>query len=818
MSEVTTGYSDVLRSAWKRYAELNANGITLTKKHKANRQWAALLGVVATILAVIINQYTEDLPEVVGQILKYTLIGVPILISGLAAYRNRFYGGGEWLTLRAAAEEILKEIYIYRTILQGQPGRDKWMSHRLTTILRRVYKSMGGQLVLDPYEGELPPYYYSSDPNSDPGFNDLTGDEYLRYRLVDQRDWHRKKITGLQAERKRTQLIILAMGGIGALFAAIGGVWVAWVAVSAAIASAMSGWEQLRGLDETISIYSRVILELTIIRDDWESTAPENRTFIELVRMVRASEGVMWSQSQKYVATMQEALAAAEGDDAKLVEDMISKGNETLAVIQEKMITQSAEVLAQAQAQVVATVEAAGATVKGMVDSVTDEAQAYTALAEETVAQVIDESAAVRASVETATEAVMADVSAVRETVETVVVDESAAVQALVAATLAAGQEEMAAVGEVVTETVETVAADVGAMRETVGAAVAGESAAIQEIVQATLDTAQEEMAAVRETVVETVETVAADVGAVRETVGAAVADESAAVQALVAATLATAGDEMAALRETAAVSVATVVDESTALRGAVETTVDQAAQEMGAIRETVSESAAGLIDQAGELRETVAETAEIAQTEMAALQETAEAAVEAVADDVSATRATVDAAVKTVQAEMADLRDTAETGVDEAAGLRATVAATGEMALDEMDALRGRAETMVATVVDESEAVLGAVENSADQVAQEMRDLGEAIDAEGAGIASPGVQSMLDDFLEQISQAEDKPENVIQNLFEETFAGENGLEEDVQKAIEDIFQAGATGNMIQDALAGLLEEPLPDEDLDTKG
>ena len=333
--------SDVLRSAWKRFAELDKTAMKMTRQHHNLRRSMAVLGVVATLLAVVLEQMSRmaltDTARFMSEMLRFLLIMLPITISVIAAYINKFLGNGEWLTLRAAAEELQKEIYLYRTVLQGHPDRTHWLSHRMTDIMRRVYKSMGGQLVLENYEGPLPPYHDPKNPTSDPGFKDLDGDEYLRYRLINQRDWHRARIRQRQRERQRIQLTILAMGGFGALLAALAGPWVAWVAVSAAIASALTGWEQLRGLDETIMIYSRVILELTIVRDEWESNARETRCRENFTRLVRSAEGVMWAQNQKYVATMQDVLAAAEGDDARVVENMIQSGRNPMDVIQDRM-------------------------------------------------------------------------------------------------------------------------------------------------------------------------------------------------------------------------------------------------------------------------------------------------------------------------------------------------------------------------------------------------------------------------------------------------------------------------------------------------
>ena len=353
--------SDILRSAWKRFAELDATAIKLTRQHHNLRKWIAILGVIATLLAVVVEQLfrsdTNSSLAFAAESLRIVLIMLPITISVLAAYINKFLGNGEWLTLRAAAEELLKEIYLYRTVLQGNPDRAHWLSHRMISIMRRVYKSMSGQLVLESYNGPLPPYYNPNDPDSDPGFCDLDGSEYLRFRLINQRNWHRDRIMQRQNERKRIQLTILAMGGFGALLAALAGPWIAWVAVTAAIASALTGWEQLRGLDETIMIYSRVTLELTIVRDEWESTARECRSREDFIGLVRDSEGIMWAQSQKYVATMLDVLAASEGDDARLVENMIRSGRNPMDVIQDRMEANTTNVLAASQAQVAETIQ-----------------------------------------------------------------------------------------------------------------------------------------------------------------------------------------------------------------------------------------------------------------------------------------------------------------------------------------------------------------------------------------------------------------------------------------------------------------------------
>ncbi len=65
------------------------------------------------------------------------------------------------------------------------------------------------------------------------------------------------------------------MGGIGSLLASIDFIIVGiaiWVALATAISSAITNWKELLGLDMIVANYSKVILELNILRDNWRSS------------------------------------------------------------------------------------------------------------------------------------------------------------------------------------------------------------------------------------------------------------------------------------------------------------------------------------------------------------------------------------------------------------------------------------------------------------------------------------------------------------------------------------------------------------------
>jgi len=344
---LSTSRNLLLETAWRRYAILDANAASVQKQYMRVRRLMATLGVLAVLFALLVDNYTERVPTVVALILRVLLILTPIVISVVAAFTNKFQQGQKYLSYRAAAEGILKEIYTYRTANQDRPNRDTILSNRLAAIQRDLYRGAGGELVLTEYKGDVPPYYSPDDENSDPGFTDLSGDEYLVYRLEDQLNWHVKKNLEMQRDRKRIQWGILAFGGVGAFLAAWGGSLAIWVAFTAAIASALIGWEELRGLDVRVGNYSQVILELNIIRDWWLTLRETGPSSKDAAQLAIKTEKVLYDQNLEWIRAMRKALAEAEGDEAELVEHALEEGRAATARIQEKLITEVEELYDQ---------------------------------------------------------------------------------------------------------------------------------------------------------------------------------------------------------------------------------------------------------------------------------------------------------------------------------------------------------------------------------------------------------------------------------------------------------------------------------------
>ncbi|HSL31566.1 MAG TPA: SLATT domain-containing protein [Anaerolineales bacterium] len=352
----------ILDVAWKRVAILDDMSKRRSAAHHRIRRWIAILGVLATLLAILTHilpnlALSLPYPNVASVIIKGLFIATPAIASGLAAFASKKYSNGDWLITRAGAEEIQKEIYFFRTILQKKKSRREYLEKRLAEIQRQVYRGLNGEFSFEKYDGQVPPNYYPDDPNSDPGFADLTGEEYFNYRLQDQLKWHNKEILEYKTERDRLTVLILLAGVLGTILAAVSAgnpTWGIWVAFTASITAALIGWQELRNIDVIVRNYSKVVLELTILQDHWVNLEPEERTTAEFYKMVRGCEEVLWAQNTEYIKSMQEALRDASLDEEaslvnRTIQESVESAKRTKKAMQDSLLEYTQETLGQVE-------------------------------------------------------------------------------------------------------------------------------------------------------------------------------------------------------------------------------------------------------------------------------------------------------------------------------------------------------------------------------------------------------------------------------------------------------------------------------------
>jgi hypothetical protein len=350
----------ILNIAWTRVAHLDALSKKRTRGHYRMRRWIAILGVLATLWAILINNVFSEDVSIAGLIVKGLFVVTPAIASGLAFLATKNYANGDWLITRAGAEEIQKEIYFYRTILQKKSSRRTYLEKRLAEIQRQIYRGLNGEFSFETYNGQIPPNYYPDDPDSDPGFADLTGEEYCKYRLENQLHWHNKEINEYKTERQRLTIFIAAAGVLGTVLASVsiaGGPLALGVALTASITAALIGWQELRNIDVVVRNYSKVVLELTLIYDHWMNLEAEERTTTEFYKMVRGCEEVLWAQNTEYIKSMQEALRDHDLEDEagfinRVIRESVDSAERTKQAMRDDLLAFTEEQLQAAEQRV----------------------------------------------------------------------------------------------------------------------------------------------------------------------------------------------------------------------------------------------------------------------------------------------------------------------------------------------------------------------------------------------------------------------------------------------------------------------------------
>jgi hypothetical protein len=317
--------SAVLESAWQRYAEFHTNARAADNQRKLFRQATAFLAMIAVPLAILMgsDEIYSRLPVIIQGLLGVILVCILITDFVILALVIKSQQQQKASIMRSTAEEIIKEIYLYRTVLQWHEERDQWLSDRLTHIQRHVADSFGSELTVTPYDGPIPPDYDPADPTSDPGFTRLMPNDYIKYRIEHQLKYFSDLMIAPQKTRLYLQIGLLATGGLSILLAALGGAYTVWVAFVVFTAAALISWLEPRQLDAIINDYNQLLLGLNIIRDRWYSFSRDEQTGEEFFKLVIATEKVIWSQYNKGASEIWRAIDELKGQRHDALDEVL---------------------------------------------------------------------------------------------------------------------------------------------------------------------------------------------------------------------------------------------------------------------------------------------------------------------------------------------------------------------------------------------------------------------------------------------------------------------------------------------------------------
>ncbi|MEM6285401.1 MAG: SLATT domain-containing protein, partial [Chloroflexota bacterium] len=291
------------------------------------------------------------------QALSVILLILSATTTALLSYASQFTPLRAWIMYRAGADRIRSEIYLYR-MMAGVYGnmvegtrdiRNKFLERleqinaeivsletappslqvtsdkpqryelsiprrvglALTMPLRRFRRPHRFETVKhitssdQRASGRLPGRYY---PNQDDGFNKLTVDLYLLYRVVPQRDWYVKKIYEDYERIKDWRRVLLGVGVISSVLAAIQ--LEPYIVITTAAVVAINTHLQLNLIGSNYGLYQVTAnrLDSEIIR--WENLTDAERAeperideFVTSIERIFEDERSIWiqqaSQAQK---------------------------------------------------------------------------------------------------------------------------------------------------------------------------------------------------------------------------------------------------------------------------------------------------------------------------------------------------------------------------------------------------------------------------------------------------------------------------------------------------------------------------------------
>jgi hypothetical protein len=297
----------ILKDAWRSFASYDRLAVRLRRLFTRFQQSILLLGVTATLLALIES-------EVKATPLHWVVVVLPILVSVLVAVAGRRALGQRWVMLRAAAEFIKAEIFRYR-VLEPPATRGKAKSPKAVNQQRLAAQ-------LDDIEARLMQTEASSGPvtpdarplqlemsgpsRGDDGLSRLTAERYLQIRVDDQVTYFYRRVRFLNKSRNALQFLAVASGAAGAILAAAN--VETWIGLTAGVSAAALAYLGYLQVDNAIVTYNQTAFRLTALEREWLALDAGERTRAALEHLVTGCEAALATEQAGWVQQMNDTL------------------------------------------------------------------------------------------------------------------------------------------------------------------------------------------------------------------------------------------------------------------------------------------------------------------------------------------------------------------------------------------------------------------------------------------------------------------------------------------------------------------------------
>ena len=296
----------VLKDAWRLFRTFDREAVQRRSRFERFQATILLLGVLATLLALISNELGTGT-------LRWAVVAASVALAGATALSGRRASGKRWILTRAAAESVKSEIFRYRTGTGRYADRScqakeplrcsEALAARLGMIERRLVHTEVGNSPLPVAEGLEPPFAESS---GDDGLRPIGAEDYIELRVNDQLRYYRNRLRDYDRRLRLLQGVAIVASSAGALVAALGGQ--IWVALTSAMAAAPLAYLAHLQVAKTIVTYNQSVAQLDDVLRRWHARAPRAPTRPALARLVDATEAILTAEHGTWVEEMTEAM------------------------------------------------------------------------------------------------------------------------------------------------------------------------------------------------------------------------------------------------------------------------------------------------------------------------------------------------------------------------------------------------------------------------------------------------------------------------------------------------------------------------------
>ena len=323
-SRPSTLNRNVLLQAWARMIVYDQTATILKSNFVRRRRLVIGLTLISTVASILIALVGQYLPLAIG--LGLISVVLPVGASYLMNDIVRFTGTTSWIKYRYIAEMMRMHIYLYRmradVYAEGRPMEE--MDDLLVENLSNLRESVKWDEVIPPSISEpndantIMDYIKSANSSTpeDDGLESLEIDNYIAWRLENQRRWYEKNIQG--DFKRMKEFVRWAQTALlfGAVASTLGGFLnyqlVVVVAVTNAVSVALTSLSNVSMFGKTYSLFQIAEQKLADQKLKWlaleDNAAMKDAAYHEtqvrnLAKQVEAI--LLWERQEWYEMALQ---------------------------------------------------------------------------------------------------------------------------------------------------------------------------------------------------------------------------------------------------------------------------------------------------------------------------------------------------------------------------------------------------------------------------------------------------------------------------------------------------------------------------------